>query len=128
MNSTAAVVATAFNMHTDLVIAKHPDGSLTLTAVDTHARKHAVTISSVLAHRLGTAAGRTSAPSPAPHAVAPPSPFNMHTDARTKVEAVGRTKIVIAGPGTAPNGSAVSLTITIDGPALDHLRGAHPGL
>ena len=113
---------TAFNMHTDMVIAGDGHGGLYLTAKNSTGVSLSVWITSAMADRLGTACGRSSAPNADPHAPAPNSPYNMHTDAQTHIDPVG-TKVVIDGPADPPGGgSAVELKLTINGTALTALR------
>jgi hypothetical protein len=125
------------NMHTDLSILGNADGSVTLSAKSSTGASASVRMSSDIATRVGRAAGLPGPPVPN---VAGPnnmhtdtssnaSPFNMHTDGSTDVNPTpSGTSLKVTGPADAPGGSTVDLDLTIDGPALNTLKGAHAGL
>lgn len=124
---TAGTV-TPCNMHTDMVIGGGANGSLHLSAKDATGVPLAVTITSGIAGKLGTVLGLPGAPAANPHAPAPVAPFNMHTDARTKVNAnPSGSRATLEGPADGPNGH-VTLKVTIDGPALATVKGSHAGI
>jgi hypothetical protein len=129
------------NMHTDLTILGSAGGSLTLSGKSSTGAASSVQLSGDIATRVGQAAGLPGAPVPNvagqnnmhtdtdPHSGSNAKPFNMHTDASTQIEPTASgTSLTVSGPADPPTGPTVTLELTIDGPALNTLKGAHAGL
>lgn len=117
-----------FDMHTDMVVGGATNGGLHLSAKNSSGKAMSVSITPGMAGRLGTALGLSGPPKADPNAPVPPAPFDMHTDARTKIGCDGpKSKATIDGPADGPDGS-VSLRLAITGSALARLKGSHPGL
>ena len=119
---------TPCNMHTDMVIGSGTNGTLHLSAKNATGAPTAVTITSGMAGKLGRVLGLDGPPAADPHAPAPVSPFNMHTDSQTRVSAnPDGTRATLEGPADGPAG-AVALRVTISGPALVTVKGSHAGI